>query len=377
LSDRREPLEIVIVGLSITSSWGNGHATTYRGLVRELARRGHRVLFLEQDVPWYAAHRDLPRPPYGTTELYRDLAGLDRRFRARVRQADAVILGSYVQRGEAVADWVLRHARGVTAFYDIDTPVTLAKLARGDYEYLHPRQIPCFDLYLSFTGGPTLGRLEDELGARRALPLYCSCDPALYFPEEHAARWDLGYLGTYSDDRQGAVEALLLEPARRLPDRAFAVAGPGYPPETAWPANVDRFEHLPPGEHRAFYNRQRYTLNVTRADMRRAGYSPSVRLFEAAACGTPIVSDDWPGLDTFFAPGREILLAASPEEVERILREIPEAERRRIGRRGRRRVLAQHTAAHRAATLESYLRDAAGRPAAVAGETAATAEAAW
>jgi spore maturation protein CgeB len=348
-------LDLVILGLSITSSWGNGHATTYRGLVRELARRGHRVLFLEQDVPWYAAHRDLPRPPYGTTELYRDLADLDRRFRDRVRQADAVIVGSYVQRGEAVADWMLGHARGITAFYDIDTPVTLAKLARGDYEYLHPRQIPCFDLYLSFTGGPILGRLEDELGARRARPLYCSCDPALYFPEEHATRWDLGYLGTYSDDRQPAVEALLLEPARRLPDRSFVAAGPAYPETIAWPANVDRFEHLPPGEHRAFYNRQRFTLNVTRADMREAGYSPSIRLFEAAACGTPIVSDDWPGLSTFFEPGREILLAATAVEVERILRDVPEAERRRIGRRARRRVLAQHTAAHRAATLESYV----------------------
>jgi spore maturation protein CgeB len=355
-----ESLEIVILGLSITSSWGNGHATTYRGLVRELARRGHRVLFLEHDVPWYAENRDLPCPPYGTTELYRDLPDLDRRFRARLRQADAVILGSYVQQGEAVADWMLHNARGITAFYDIDTPVTLAKLARGDYEYLHPRLIPCFDLYLSFTGGPTLDRLERELGARRALPLFCSCDPALYFPENRAPRWDLGYLGTFSDDRQPGVESLLLEPARRLPDRRFAVAGPAYPPEIAWPANVDRFEHLAPGAHRSFYNRQRYTLNVTRADMRRAGYSPSIRLFEAAACGTPIVSDDWPGLATFFEPGREILLAATPEDVETILRDIPEAERRRIGRRARRRVLAGHTAAHRAATLESYLRAAAG-----------------
>jgi spore maturation protein CgeB len=358
-----DSLEIVILGLSITSSWGNGHATTYRGLVRELARRGHRVLFLEHDVPWYAENRDLPSPPYGTTELYRDLPDLDRRFRHRVRQADAVILGSYVRQGEAVADWMLHNARGVTAFYDIDTPVTLAKLARGDYEYLHPRLIPCFDLYLSFTGGPTLGRLENELGAQRALPLYCSCDPAHYFPEdvsEDGPRWDLGYLGTYSDDRQPAVESLLLEPARRLPDRRFAVAGPAYPPEIAWPANVERFEHLAPGLHRSFYNRQRYTLNVTRADMRRAGYSPSIRLFEAAACGTPIVSDDWPGLATFFEPGREILLAATPEKVETILRDLPEAERKRIGRRARRRVLAGHTAAHRAATLESYLREAAG-----------------
>jgi len=353
--DRRDRLEIVILGLSITSSWGNGHATTYRGLVRELARRGHRVLFLEHDVPWYAENRDLPSPPYGATELYQGLADLDRRFRRRVREADAVLLGSYVQQGSEVGEWVLDHARGITAFYDIDTPVTLAKLERGDHEYLHPRLVCRFDLYLSFTGGPILERLERELGARRALPLYCSCDPALYFPEEKEPRWELGYLGTYSADRQPTLESLLLEPARRRPDRRFAVAGPAYPKETAWPANVDRFEHLAPGDHRAFYNRQRYTLNVTRADMRRAGYSPSIRLFEAAACGTPIVSDDWPGLATFFEPGREILLAATPEEVAAILRHVPESERRRIGQRARKRVLAEHTAAHRAATLESYL----------------------
>jgi spore maturation protein CgeB len=351
-------LEIVILGLSITSSWGNGHAVTYRGLVRELERRGHRVLFLEHDVPWYADSRDLPRPPYGVTELYQGLADLDRRFRARIEQADAVILGSFVREGVAVADWMLQHARGVTVFYDIDTPVTLAMLGRGEHEHLHPRLIPRFDLYLSFTGGPMLDRLEREFRARRALPLYCSCDPRLYYPENPETaepRWDLGYLGTYSADRQPAVEAMLLSPARRLPDRRFAVAGSSYPPEIGWPANVDRHEHLPPGEHRSFYNRQRYTLNVTRADMRREGYSPSIRLFEAAACGTPIISDDWPGLATFFEPGREILLASTPEEVEEILRGVPEAARRRIADRARERVLAEHTAAHRAATLEDYL----------------------
>lgn len=354
-----QPLDIVFIGLSITSSWGNGHATTYRGLVRELARRGHRVLFLEHDVPWYADNRDLPHPPYGRTELYHGLPDLDRRFKSQVQQADAVIVGSYVQQGEAVADWVFTHARGVTAFYDIDTPVTLAKIARGDYEYLHPRLIPRFGLYLSFTGGPVLDHLERKWGARRALPLYCSCDPSLYYPEDQETCWDLGYLGTYSDDRQGTVEALLLEPARRLPDRRFAVAGPAYPPDTAWPDNLDRFEHLAPAEHRAFYNRQRFTLNVTRADMRRQGYSPSIRLFEAAACGTPILSDAWPGLESFFEPGREILLAATPAEVAGLLRELPEAERLRIGRQARERVLGEHTAAHRAATLESYLYEVA------------------
>jgi hypothetical protein len=235
-----EPLEIVILGLSITSSWGNGHATTYRGLVRELARRGHRVLFLEHDVPWYAENRDLPRPPYGATELYRDLADLAGRFRARVRQADAVILGSYVQQGEAVADWVLGQARGVTAFYDIDTPVTLAKLARGDYEYLHPRQIPCFDLYLSFTGGPTLDRLERDFGARRALPLFCSCDPAHYFPEGSSATWEPTATTASRrstrccSSRRGACPA----GASRWPAPAIRRRSPGPPTWTAsstWP----------------------------------------------------------------------------------------------------------------------------------------------
>ncbi len=366
-----DPLEIVILGLSITSSWGNGHAVTFRGLVRELERRGHRVLFLEHDVPWYAENRDLPHPPYGVTELYQDLADLDRRFRARVQRADAVILGSYVRQGVEVADWVLRHARGVTAFYDIDTPVTLARLERGDHEYLHPRLIPSFDLYLSFTGGPTLERLERQLGARKALPLYCSCDPELYFPEDREEpRWDLGYLGTYSDDRQPTLEELLLEPARQLAARRFAVAGPSYPAEIAWPANVDRFEHLPPGEHRPFYNRQRYTLNVTRADMRQAGYSPSIRLFEAAACGTPIISDDWPGLETLFEPDREILIVSRREQVEKILLDVSEAERQRIGERARRRVLTEHTAAHRAATLEGYLLHAATQIVATGGSFA-------
>jgi len=210
----------VFLGLSVTSSWGNGHATTYRGLVRELTGRGHEVLFLERDVPWYADNRDLPRPPYGRTELYASVADLKRRFDGDVREADLVIVGSYVPDGVAVGEWVTATARGATAFYDIDTPVTLAKLARGEHEYLAPRQIARYDLYLSFTGGPTLHRLEREYDSPMARVLYCSFDPELYFPEDGAAAWDLGYMGTYSDDRQPTVEALLLEPARtsRTPD---------------------------------------------------------------------------------------------------------------------------------------------------------------
>ena len=359
-------MRIVILGLSITSSWGNGHATTYRGLVRELARRGHDVLFLERDVPWYAQNRDLPQPPYGRTVLYPDVATLQRDHADAVGAADLVIVGSYVPDGVAVGDWVQSQASGLTAFYDIDTPVTLARLERGDTEYLAPRQIAGYGLYLSFTGGPTLARLERDYGSPAARVLYCAFDPTLYYPEAMAPAWDLGYMGTYSDDRQPTVDALLLTPARAWPQGRFAVAGPQYPEAIAWPLNVQYMPHLPPATHRAFYNRQRFTLNVTRADMIAAGWSPSVRLFEAAACATPIVSDRWVGIESLFVPGEEIFLADTPAEVLRLLRDLPEHERRQVGERARRRVLAEHTAAHRAAELEVHVSALAAQPAALA-----------
>jgi spore maturation protein CgeB len=349
------PLDVLFLGLSITSSWGNGHATTYRGLVRELVRRGHRVTFLERDLPWYAENRDLPRPPWGRTELYRTLEELKDRFEREVRAADVVVVGSYVPQGVAVGEWVTARAQGLTAFYDIDTPVTLARLVRGDCEYLSEELIRRYDLYLSFTGGPILRHIERELGARKARPLYCSVDEELYRPEEKDPLWDLGYLGTYSDDRQPVLERLLLEPARRWREGRFVVAGPQYPKEIRWPANVARIEHLAPPQHPSFYNAQRFTLNATRQDMVKAGWSPSVRLFEAAACATPILSDPWEGLDAFFEPGKEILIGRSADETLAVVRELSEAERRALGQAARARVLREHTAAHRAATLEAYV----------------------
>jgi spore maturation protein CgeB len=352
-------LSIVFLGLSITSSWGNGHATTYRGLVRELCRRGHDVLFLERDVPYYAMSRDLPRPAYGRTELYAGLDELRDRFGAIIAGADAVVVGSYVPDGVAIGDWVLATARGRRAFYDIDTPITLAALEKGTPTYIEPRQIPRYDLYLSFTTGPLMRRIASDFGATRVRALCCSADTDSYYPEPRELRWDLGYLGTFSVDRQRALEGLLLEPARRWTEGRFAVAGSQYP-ELPWPSNVERWEHVPPPEHRAFYNAQRFTLNLTRGAMLAAGFSPSIRLFEAGACAAPIISDAWPGLEDFFEPGRELFVAKTSGDVLRIVRETSEDERLAIGRRGRDRVLAQHTAAHRAEALERYLLEAAG-----------------
>ena len=351
-------MKIVVFGLSITSSWGNGHATTYRGLVRELSRRGHDVLFLERDVPWYAENRDLPRPPYGRTELYGSVDEMQRRFSREVRDADLVVVGSFVPEGVVVGEWVFETTRGLPAFYDIDTPVTLGKLGRGDFEYLAPHLIPQYRIYLSFTGGPLLAYIETHYGSPMARVLYCSVDPQLYYPEPLPHRWDLGYLGTYADDRQRFLDCLLMEPARRWREGRFIVAGPLYPPTIEWPDNVERLDHLAPSDHRAFYNAQRVTLNLTRGEMKSAGYSPSVRLFEAAACGAAIVSDYWRGLEGLFEIGREILVAGSPEEILRLLRETSPDEIARLGQRVRERVQAEHTAAQRALQLESYYNDA-------------------
>ena len=354
-------MKLVVLGLSLSSSWGNGHATTYRSLLRAFAARGHDILFLERDVPWYrGAHRDLADPDFCRLAFYDDLAGLEA-FAGEVAAADAVVVGSYVPEGRAVGAFAQRVARGVTAFYDIDTPVTVAALERGTCEYLSADLVPGYGLYLSFTGGPMLERLAREFGSPRPRALYCCVDPDRYRPWDGAPRFDLSYLGTYSDDRQPVLERLLLEPARRAPHLRFCVAGPQYPERIAWPANVTRFEHVGPADHAEFYGVSRFTLNVTRADMVRAGWSPSVRLFEAAACGTPIISDPWDGLDAVFRPGRDILVARSGEAVLAALTGLGEAERQGIGAAGQARVLAAHTAAHRAAELEAHIAEARPR----------------
>jgi spore maturation protein CgeB len=350
-------LKIVVLGLSITSSWGNGHATTYRALLKQLAARGHKILFLERNLRWYAANRDMSKPPYCRVALYNNVKQLKDRHGAAVRDADLVIVGSYVPEGVEVGEWVTRVAGGATAFYDIDTPVTLAKLQSCNLDYLSPGLIGRYTMYLSFTGGPMLDLISRRYGAAMARPLYCSVDETLYYPEHRPLKWDLGYMGTYSDDRQPALEELLLRPARAWSEGSFVVAGPQYPKSVRWPKSVKRFTHLPPKRHRVFYNQQRFTLNITREQMVEAGYSPSVRLFEAAACGTPIISDFWEGLDHFFTPGREILVAGSEETVLRYLLEISEDDRRRIGTAAREKVLARHTAGHRALELENYALD--------------------
>ncbi|ALG89213.1 MULTISPECIES: CgeB family protein [Actibacterium] len=346
------PLDIVIFGLSLSSSWGNGHATTYRALLRGLAAGGHRVLFLERDVPWYASNRDLPEPDFCDFALYDGLDDLDR-WQDRIARADAVIIGSYVPDSVALLDRLAESVRGRLVYYDIDTPVTLAALESDGAEYIRRRQLPLIDLYLSFAGGAALDRLRD-LGARKVAPLYCSVDPERYRPEDVEEKWDLGYLGTYSPDRQPGLEELLIEPARRLPECRFVVAGSQFPDDVDWPFNVERLEHVAPPDHAAFYNAQRFTLNLTRSAMRKIGHSPSVRLFEAAACGTAIISDPWPGIEEVLVPEKAILLADRTETVVTAL-SMSESRRKALAKAARDSVLADHTGQARARYLASQL----------------------
>jgi spore maturation protein CgeB len=350
-------MKIIICGLAITSSWGNGHATTYRALARALYARGHEIVFFERDLEWYASNRDMPEPPFCRVHIYqrwRDVLPLVRR---ELADSDVAMVGSYLpDAGDAIAE-ILDSAVPVKAFYDIDTPITVSKLRSGDAEYLSRDQVPGFDLYFSFTGGPMLRELETRFAAKRAVPLYCSFDPARYRVSEPEPRFrcDLSYMGTYAPDRQAKLEELLCRPALQLPECSFIVAGPQYPAMTHWPKNVKRVVHVEPKFHAPFYSSSRFTLNLTRKDMVEAGYSPSVRLFEAAGCGAAIISDPWGGIDTFFAPGEEILLAKSSAEVLSYLANFSAEDAHIIGRRAQERVLTEHSAERRAIQFEEFV----------------------
>jgi spore maturation protein CgeB len=352
-------VKLVVFGLSLSSSWGNGHATTYRALLRAFAARGHEVVFYEWDAPWYGGeHRDLAEPDFCRLELYGDWSRAAPRALAEAREADATLVGSYVHEGTRVIDELARAGVAPLFFYDIDTPVTAAQLRAGGAEYLRPDQVPLFTRYLSFTGGPFLREVvEREFGARAARPLYCSVDTRRYRPvaPDPELCADLAYMGTYAPDRQPVLERFLLEPARRLRGAQFLVAGPQYPEELEWPPNVRHLPHLPPDRHPAFYASAAWQLNATRAEMVEAGWSPSVRLFEAAACAAPLLSDAWPGIEEFFTPGVEILLPADSREVIEILCSTHPDDRAAIGEAACRRVLAEHTAERRAEELEALL----------------------
>jgi spore maturation protein CgeB len=346
-------VRVVVFGLTVSSTWGNGHATLWRGLAAALARSGHRLEFFERDQPWYATHRDLDELPGGALRLYASLDGIRGEAHAALDGADVAMVTSYCPDALAASDLVLGSRARLKAFYDLDTGVTLARLGLGErVEWIGARGLQDFDLVLSFTGGRTLRLLRERLGARRAVPLYGSVDPEVHRPAPPLRPFegDCSYLGTFARGRQAALEALFLRPADVMPERTFVLAGSMYGDDFPWRPNVKYVRHLEPSLHPAFFCSSPLTVSVTRPEMAGLGHCPSPRLFEAAACGVPVLSDWFDGLDAFFAPGEEILVAGGPDEAADAIAR-PREELARIGRRARERALAEHTADARAAEL--------------------------
>ncbi len=357
-------MNISIFGLTISSSWGNGHATPYRAIVRALAAMGHRVTFFERDLPYYAAHRDLTACDFCDIVLYDSWADVrDVALRA-ASESEIVVTASYCPEGARVNDEILGLNGPIKVYYDLDAPVTLARLrSRAPVEYLNPEQLPEFDLVLSWTGGQALEELASQWGARMARPLFGCVDPDVYRREPSRREFEcvLSYMGTYAPDRQEKLDALFLEPSRRKKDLRFLLAGSLYPWNWQWGENVTKLEHVAPSEHPALYSSSRCTLNITRADMASSGYCPSGRFFEAAACATPIISDWFDGLDYFFTPGEEIVVAQSADDVLQAI-DSDEQTLRKMAGRARDRTLEEHSGACRARQFLSFCEQAKSGP---------------
>jgi spore maturation protein CgeB len=352
-------LRFCIFGLTLSSAWGNGHATPYRALLRALHRRGHDITFFEKDVPYYALRRDFAECDYCDLRLYPSWDQVRHAALECASESDIAMVASYCPEGARINDEVLALNGPLHVFYDLDTPVTLAQLERGAAEYLWPHQISEFDLVLSFTGGKALETLKNTYGARKVFPLYGCVDPDLHARAERRREFicDLSYMATYALDRQEKVDDLFLGPARRMPDRKFLLAGTQYPSNWKWPENVQRFDHVAPGDHPSLYSSSRCTLNITRGVMAANGYCPSGRFFEAAACGTPILTDGWEGMEEFFEPDEELFVVSGTEDVISALRRDRD-ELLSIACRARERTLDEHTCDCRAERLLSYIQAA-------------------
>jgi spore maturation protein CgeB len=349
-------MRFVIFGLTVSSSWGNGHATLWRGLLKAMSRRGHTAVFYERDVPYYSTIRDRWMPPERIrVQLYDSVDQIRADAERELSSADVALVTSYCFHGREASRLIFDSQARLSIFYDLDTPVTLDFLQTGrPVPYLPEEGLSGFDLVLSYTGGRALSELQTQLGATAVAPLYGWVDPEAHAPSaiDQQLRSALSYLGTYAPDRQASLEELFINTAHLLPDQRFLIGGAQYPEGFPWAPNIYFVRHLPPALHPGFFCSSRATLNVTRRVMAEYGFCPSGRLFEATACGVPLLSDTWEGLESFFVPGEEILPVRTCSDVLNSL-SLTDRELRIIAEAGRTRTLEHHTAEQRLMELES------------------------
>lgn len=352
-------MNIAFYGSSLLSSYWNGAATYYRGLLKALAARGYAITFYEPDILERRQHRDIDPPGWCRVVVYAGTMEALARVAAAAADADIVVKASGVGfADEPLLLQLLAAARpdAIKVFWDVDAPATLAALATAPDHPLR-RALGALDAVLTYGGGEPVVAAYRALGARRCVPIYNALDPQTHFPVPADARFaaDLAFLGNRLPDRETRVEQFLLAPARALPDRRFLLGGAGWQ-ERALPASVRAIGHVPTADHNAFNCSPLAVLNVARDSMAATGYSPATRVFEAAGAGACIITDAWEGIELFLAPGEEILLARDGRDVAALLAALTPAQARAIGQRALARVRAEHTYAHRAAEADRVFR---------------------
>jgi len=354
-----QPLRIAFFGSSLVSAYWNGAATYYRGIIRALADRGHRVTFYEPDAFERQQHRDMPDPPWARVVVYTaGSAGEVLRTVASAADADVVIKAS----GVGVFDELLEAAileehggRAFVVFWDVDAPATLDRLQQDPKDPFR-NLVPRYDCVLTYGGGRQVVNAYLALGARECVPIYNALDPHTHFRTTAVARFegDLGFLGNRLPDREARVEEFFLRAAASMPERKFLLGGNGWQ-DKPLPANISCLGHVYTHEHNAFNSTASAVLNVNRASMARYGFSPPTRVFEAAGAGACLITDAWKGVEMFLEPNREVLVADNGEAVVEHLKALHPARARKMGEAARARILGEHTYAHRSVEVERLL----------------------
>jgi spore maturation protein CgeB len=351
-------MNISFFGSSLVSSYWNGCCTYYRGLLKELARLGHRVTFYEPDAYDRQNHRDMADPEWARVVVYPATDdGWRQALERAARAADLLVKGSGVGVFDAELEAALPQAstRAIRVYWDVDAPATLDAMAQDPAHVLH-RALPSYDIVLTYGGGDPVVRGYHKVGARRCVPIYNALDPQAHYPvpADPALACALSFLGNRLPDREARVKEFFLGAAKLAPRHAFLLGGSGWQ-DKPMPYNVRHIGHVGTAQHNAFFCSGLATLNVNRDSMARYGFSPPTRVFEAAGAAACLITDKWIGIEEFLEPGSEVLVAASGEEVANQLHGLTAERSRAIGAAARARVLAHHTYAHRAAQVNRIL----------------------